>query len=483
MDRIWEFLNWYPSLGIRLILGSAIIVFGLVFLRYLVLGMVGLRTKDPKRRTRWRHFTFYLALIAGFILISQGWIHHLDEIVESFGPVGPKSQEHLTRLLSGSYYAFLLGIILLILLQILKNIFNFLKERMGQWKFTSHPMRVQGVDIIAPDQFKKIIAGLLKLLYVVSCFILLYFYIPLILRIFPKTEHVGDELWFYITKPAKEIAWGILNYLPNVVYLVLIVLVVRYFIKLARFFLKGIENGQIKITGFEREWADPTFKLFRAAAFIFTLVIIYPFLPGAGSEIFKGFSIFVGALVTFGSSAAVGNILSGVLLTYSGSFRMGDFIEVGQTKGYVVKRGLMVTKLRTLKNEEVNLPNKIVLDGEVVNYSALAKTQGLAISIKAGIGYDAPWHQVLELLLEAAKKTKGVIEDPPPFVRQDEVDNFSGGYELRAYIDQADQMQAISSELRKNILDTFHDAGVEIMTPMAQTLRNVPEAAIPKKNS
>jgi small-conductance mechanosensitive channel len=211
-----------------------------------------------------------------------------------------------------------------------------------------------------------------------------------------------------------------------------------------------------------------------------TLMIVYPFLPGAGSEVFRGFSLFVGAMFTLGASSSVSNMISGIILTYTRSFRIGDRIHVGGTTGDVMTRGLFVTRLCTVYNEVVTVPNNVALGGRVVNYTAATTAGGLALSVTAGIGYDVDWRQVHELMKKGARDTEHILEEPEPIVLQTELADFAVSYELRAWTDDASRMVQTRSRLRQNVLDQFNEAGVEIMTPNQNAVRNSVEPAIPE---
>ena len=218
-------------------------------------------------------------------------------------------------------------------------------------------------------------------------------------------------------------------------------------------------------------------------AVVFTLMIGYPYLPGAESEFFQGFSLFVGALVTLGSTAAIGNMVSGVILTYTRAFRIGDRVRLGDAVGDVLVKSLFVTRLRTIKNEEVTIPNGLVLGGQVVNYSNAANRRELVLTTEVGIGYDVHWRKVEEHLKEAAAQPPGILADPEPFVWPKSLGDFAVVYELHAYTDRADKMGGTFAALRRNTLDVLHRAGVEIMTPEVQALRDASLAAVPTENS
>ncbi len=261
--------------------------------------------------------------------------------------------------------------------------------------------------------------------------------------------------------------------------LIIIVIAVRYFLRLINYVMEAAGTGAITIKGFDPEWADQTARLLKVVVILATVMIIYPFLPGAGSEVFRGFSVFAGALFTLGASGSVANVIAGITLTYSRSFKIGDRVEIAGTIGDVISRGLFVTRLRTIYNEEITLPNTVALGRRVVNYSAARDTEGLVLRVSVGIGYDVDWRQVHELMKSAAGATENVLDEPEPTVIQDSLGDFAVRYELLAYTDDPKLTILTQSALRQSVLDRFNEAGVEIMTPDVHAVRNSVEPAIP----
>ncbi len=244
--------------------------------------------------------------------------------------------------------------------------------------------------------------------------------------------------------------------------------------------MSALARGEIRLSGFDPDWGDPTYRLIRGVAVLLGVMISYPYLPGAGSEIFKGFSIFVGALVTLGSSAAINNIISGVVLTYTRAFRVGDRVQIGTTLGDIVEKRLFVTRVRTLDNDEVTLPNGMVLGGSISNLSIATTTRGLALRVSVGIGYDVDWQQVHDLLKKAALQTPHILAEPEPFVVETELGDFAVSYMLIAHTDEPKSARLTRAELRRSALDLFNAEGIEIMTPSVSSLRDGNQPAIPK---
>ena len=210
--------------------------------------------------------------------------------------------------------------------------------------------------------------------------------------------------------------------------------------------------------------------------------MIFPYLPGSDSPAFKGISIFLGVLFSLGSSSAISNLVGGIVITYMRPFKMQDRVIIGTTEGYVIDKNLLVTKLRTIKNEEVTIPNSIVLNSHIKNYHANHVNAPLIIHLTVTIGYDVPWKKVHELLINAAKKTKDILDDPAPFVLQTSLDDNYVSYQINGYIENINKMERICSLLNGHIQDEFNTANVEIMSPAYSAIRDGNESTIPSSN-
>jgi len=230
----------------------------------------------------------------------------------------------------------------------------------------------------------------------------------------------------------------------------------------------------------------PTYKIVRFFILAFALTVAFPYIPGSKSEAFKGVSIFLGVLFSLGSTSTISNVMAGLSITYMRAFKVGDRVRIGDTVGDVIDQSLLVTHVRTIKNEDVTVPNSMVLGAHIVNYSARAKEEGLILHTAVTIGYDAPWRTVHELLVESARKTPCILVTPAPFVLQTALNDFYVTYELNAHTDEPRQMVNTYSALHRHIQDTFNEAGVEIMSPHYAQLRDgnrtaIPDAYLPKE--
>lgn len=304
-------------------------------------------------------------------------------------------------------------------------------------------------------------------------------YGTLVLRFFPTTKYTSYQITNWLFSQLAAFGKVVINYIPNLILVVLICLITSYLIKLSEHIFGEIRDQRVAIRGFYPDWAEPTAKLMRVLIIAAAAVVAFPYLPGSESPAFKGISVFLGVLLSLGSSSAMAHGVAGTILTYMRAFQVGDFVRIGSDVGEVVEKTLLVTRIRTQKNEIVTIPNGTVLGGVVVNYSAEAKNEGLIFHTTVTIGYTAPWRQVHELLIAAALATEDVLHDPPPFVLQTALNDFYVAYELNVYTDKPRNMLDAYSVLHQNIQDKFNEAGVEINSPHYTSLRDGNLTTIP----
>lgn len=315
------------------------------------------------------------------------------------------------------------------------------------------------------EHLGKAVAFLFRVLRATVYAVVGYIYLSAVFSLFPWTRGLAGRLLSFAWGPMATLWNDTFGYLPKLFFLVLIILATRYLLKVIALVFRAIQEGKLRFAGFHAEWAEPTFKLVRILVLAFALVVAFPYLPGSQSEAFKGVSLFVGVLFSLGSSGAVGNMVAGILITYMRPFKPGDRIQVGDTQGDVIERTALATRVRTIKNVDVTIPNATILSSQVQNFSAHAEDLGLILHTTVTIGYDAPWATVHALLIDAALATEGVLPNPRPFVLQTSLDDFYVSYQINAYTRQANRMADITSQLHTRIQDAFNGAGVEIMSP------------------
>ncbi|RFM27324.1 mechanosensitive ion channel family protein [Deminuibacter soli] len=312
--------------------------------------------------------------------------------------------------------------------------------------------------------------------------VLIYIALPILFGIFPRTEDFAHTLFSYILNPVKRVLHAIWNYLPNFFTIVVLVIVFRYLVKGVCFLKTEIEKGILKIPGFYADWANPTYQIIRILLLAFMLVVIFPYLPGSDSPIFKGISVFLGVLFTFGSAGALGNVVAGLVLTYMRAFKTGDRVKIGDAVGDVVEKSILVTRIRTIKNEIISIPNATVMNSFTTNYSSDAPDRGLIIHTTLTIGYDTPWQKIQELMIAAADITTYIEKEPRPFVLQTSLDDYYISYQVNAYTREPNRQATIYSELHQHLLDVFNEAGVEIMSPHYTSLRDGSKSTIPRES-
>ncbi|MCS7084821.1 MAG: mechanosensitive ion channel family protein [Bacteroidia bacterium] len=379
------------------------------------------------------------------------------------------------------FYALLVTAALVVFYKILqrlrRRIFRWI-EKYGAAKINI--VKINDVEILTDDQEVRLYKFVVNLIYYLILGIVAFVYFTTEFSIFPQTEHLADLLFEYIKQPFIFLAKGTVEYFPNLVFIAIIVTLAHYVLKVIHFFFDALERQVIKLKGFYPEWSQPTFALVRILFIFFVLVMIFPYLPGSDSEAFKGISIFAGVVFSMGSSSAVANVISGIVLTYMRPFKVGDRVELDKTVGMVVEKNLLVTRIRTIKNVDITIPNSTILNHHITNYSAIAQKQGLWVNTTVTIGYDAPWRQIHQLLITAAERTALIDKSVKPFVLQTALNDFYVSYQINALLRDANQMDNVLSELHQHIQDVFFEAGVEIMSPHYTSIRDGNAAAIPE---
>jgi small-conductance mechanosensitive channel len=293
----------------------------------------------------------------------------------------------------------------------------------------------------------------------------LYAYLDFVLELYPWTRPLARRLLSMVLDPLAIVGAGLVDATPGLVFIAMLVLIARGVLRMLWLLFAGLETGKMVIAGFDPEWAWPTYRLARVLLVTIAVIVAYPHIPGSGSDAFKGVSILLGVMVSLGSSSAIGNIVAGYSLTYRRAFRVGDRVKIDDHVGDVVAVRLLVTHLRSPKNEEIVVPNARILSEDIVNYSTLARQQGLILHTTVGIGYDTPWRQVEAMLLEAARRTEGLLAEPAPFVLERALEDFCVTYEINAYSQDPQAMNRQYAALHRSILDVFNEYGVQIMTP------------------
>jgi small-conductance mechanosensitive channel len=393
--------------------------------------------------------------------LSTQWARELKSSIDKY-----RSGHSVKWILAGAVKAFAATVVLIIALLVLGRAFLKADTLLKEWiRRKPISIRIQSFELMKGERIGVFLSSVLRAVRLVLVLVLIYAYIHVVMRSFPWTSAYADQLFEFVVRPFGVIGMAVWAQIPNLFFVAIIFLLGRYLLNLLKFFFFEVEKGNIALQNFHPEWAEPTYKICRILIVIIVLIMAFPYIPGSDSPAFKGISIFLGVLFSLGSSTTVSNILAGYSLIYRRAFKVGDRVKIADFMGDVTEMRLEVTHLRTIKNEEIVVPNAMIVNSHVVNYSSLVRQGGLILHTGVTIGYDAPWRQIHALLLLAAEKTPGLLREPKPFILQTSLDDFYASYELNVYCDTPLKMVELYSELHKNIQDAFNEYGVQIMSP------------------
>jgi small-conductance mechanosensitive channel len=389
-------------------------------------------------------------------------------------------REAVLAIFFGILFTILATVLLVFVLRVLLQLYPRVMAALESWRGTRiRSLKIHSVEILSADYMVEALLAVARGVRVIVLVLTLYFYGSSVLGLFPWTRGVSAQFFGHVLSSIAAVATAIAGFIPNIISIAVIVVVARYIIKLIHLVFARIGRGTMTFSGFQREWATPTYKITRFLVIVFAVIAAFPYIPGSQSDGFRGIWVFLGVLLAFGSAGAISNIIAGVVLTYMNSFQPGDRVKIADTVGDVIEKTLLVTRVRTIKNVDVTIPNSMVLGSHLINFSSVAKEQGLILHTRVTIGYDAPWKTVHALLITAARATTHILEKPEPFVLQTGLDDFYVTYEINAYTDQPNQMAVIYAELHQNIQDKFNEGGVEIMSPHYAQIRDGNQTTIP----
>lgn len=409
-------------------------------------------------------------------LLAQNYAGRISSALSAF-----HYQYSFKSLVLGGVYSVVSTVLLILLLKFLGIAFRRIYRKFDAWRGTViRSLRIQRFELLPGDRITDFAIGIVKFLRVAIVLVVLYAYASLVLGFFPWTRGYARILLEYVLAPLKTVGVSIAVFLPNAFFIAVVLFITYYVIKLIRTIFVQIAKGTIVFPGFYPEWADPTYKIVRIMILVLATVVVFPYLPGSDSPAFKGVSIFLGVLFSLGSTSAIANVVSGVILTYMRAFKVGDRVKIADTVGDVIEKTLLITRIRSIKNVEITIANAMVLNSHIINFSSSALQEGLILHTSVTIGYDAPWRTVHQLLIEAAQSCEGILKEPKPFVLQTALDDFYVHYEINAYTDQPNRMAAMYSHLHQRIQDKFNEAGVEIMSSHYSNVRDGNQTTIPE---
>jgi len=394
-------------------------------------------------------------------VLATAYVQRIGEAIEAY-----RYNRSATYLAKSALFAIAASVVLVLFLWLggraMRRLDTMLERRL---KAKLEEVETHSLRLVSAANLWRMLQGLRGMVWTVAMLVAVIAWLDFVLQLFPWTRWFGIRLLDLLVEPLRAVGEGLLTIIPDLLFLAILVVVTRYVLKAIRLLFDGIAQGRVTVAAFDAEWAWPTYRLVRLFVVVLAVVVAYPYIPGSDSDAFKGISVFIGLVFSLGSSSVIGNMIAGYSLTYRRAFRVGDRIRVNEHVGDVVEMRLLVTRIRTPKNEEVVIPNSIVLNTNVVNYSTQAREGKLILHASVGIGYETPWRQVEAMLLEAAARTEGLLKEPRPFVLQKALGDFAVTYEINACCADAQAMNNLYSRLHQNILDVFNEYGVQIMTP------------------
>ena len=325
---------------------------------------------------------------------------------------------------------------------------------------------VASAETVRATRVREFNRRLVNFLAAILHLLILYIVVTFVLRRFPYTRPWGDSMRGFLIDTAQTLGLSFAHAVPGFFTVLVILVLARLFNRLIGAYFNAVEDGRIDPPPWlHPETAQPTRRLITAGTWLFAIVVAYPYLPGSETEAFKGVSVFVGLMFTLGSAGIVQHVMSGFMITYSRAIRVGDFVRLGDVEGTVTHIGILSTKVRTPRREEITIPNGVVTSNIAIDYSRFAQSDGVMTPTTVTIGYDAPWRQVEALLLAAAASTPGIRHEPKPVVMQASLEDSYVRYVLLVSLEQQERRAVVFTQLHANIQDQFNEHGVQIMSP------------------
>ncbi len=366
-------------------------------------------------------------------------------------------------------------------LVIINSLFPQVYRLVDSWrKQRFQVIKIQNLELLTPDQLTDSLLLLITYLKLGTILLVGSICLTFIFNYFPGTQGFVSAIVIRLFEILVSI-WGkLMALLPNLITLLIIGILTRYSLKLLHFFFQGFRRGKIRLAGFHPELVEPTYQILRFLLLALALVAAFPYIPGSESPVFRGISIFVGFLLSLGSTSLVTNIISGVVITYTRGLKVGDRVQIGEAVGDVVERNLLVTRIRTIKNVDITIPNGMLLNNHIINFTTTAAETGVILNTTVTLGYDVPWRKIHQLMTEAALATEHILPFPEPFVLQTSLDDYYVQYEINAYTMKPARMATIYSELHQHIQDKFNEAEIEILSPSYTAMRDGQASTIPQ---
>ena len=364
--------------------------------------------------------------------------------------------------LRGAAFSLIALISFLVALRLILKVRNALVGKLTR-VFSNRKVTIGGIDII--PTLATVERATFRVLSWALILGLAYLALTFIFHQFPYTAPLGARLGDWLIARLAGAGRAVAEALPSLVGVVAVILVTRAISLWVSRILVEVEHGLREVAWLAQEQAKATRRIASGIIWVLGIATAYPLLPWSDSKAFQGMSVVLGLAVSFASGGLINHWVSGLMVLYARSYRVGEFVSVGSTEGIVTEMGALATKLRTMRREEVTVPNAVMASERLVNFTRLAGDAGMLLSTNIAIGYNVPWQRVRQLLTDAAGATPGVAADPPPRVLAWELSDFFVSYQLHTHLAAGADRIAVRAELNTRILDTFAAAGVQIMTP------------------
>jgi len=398
---------------------------------------------------------------------------YLKKIKQAVGRY--RQERSLQYLLRAVLWSVIATVALIVALFITNNVFARLYQRLKVWEESYiHPVRFGNWELIRANQLDDIITWLVRLAQAAIILGLLVFYFPFVLAQFPWTRELAEISKGYLIASLQAGWQALVGYLPSLLTITLVVVVTYFLLSLSKPFFRELGEGRFSLPGFYPEWADATYRLVTFLIVALAAVIIFPLLPGFQSPAFQGISVFLGLLISLGSTSVIANLVSGSILIYTRAFRVGDRIKIGEISGKVLETTLLVTRILTPTNVVVSIPNSQISTSSIENFSFSYRelNQPFILRTPVYLGYEVPWREAYQALTQSALRTEGMLKSPSPFVLQGELNDVYVTYLLNVYVDMEyfkdktlKEIEQACSQLNENIRDCCAEAGIRVFAP------------------
>jgi small-conductance mechanosensitive channel len=392
-----------------------------------------------------------------------------------------RSLETLTRALASAMAGTVLFIGLIWLASQARRV--LVRQLLGVADRHRGKLQFGGMALLQQDRLANGVRLLLTLVYRVLVLLMTVEWVSFALRSFPFTRAWGESLNSFLLSLVMPLVTASMAAVPELLTAMLIFYLAFLITQGLERFFSNVQSGTVLWHWLDADMVVPTQRIAKVVVWLFALAMAYPYLPGSDTEAFKGLSVLVGLMLSMGASSLVGQAASGLILTYGRVFRKGEFVRIANEEGTVTEMGIFTTRIRTGLGEELTISNASILGATTRNYSRTVPGAALVLDTTVTIGYETPWRQVHAMLIEAARRTEGVLTNTEPQVFQTALNDWYPVYRLLCHATptQTRSRSMMLSVLHGNIQDVFNEWGVQIMSPQYVEDPKEPKVVCPAK--